>query len=326
MKAMKFIDKPIQVWNRFWFEEISAYPIAALRVMLAFYVAIRFAAMAEQVPLFFSEQGVYVPLGIVDLAPSPLVAYCLYGLTLLFAIAVAVGFRTLVSSCALFVLVTYHYLLNLAATGCSFDRLLIVYLFLFCFQDTGVVWSLDAHARPAGRTTVRAWLTRLIAIHLVLFYIACGLHKALLPAWQTGEILRYTWSANWASPLALTFVRLDWPRSFYDLIARTTIVFELSAPLLFVRSIDLRFKFGGAQTRIYIPYVQAIYMAFGITFHIMVWAFMNLPQFMLCPMVYPLFMEPEKLRSFLERFVARISRPRTDAQEQSSQKAASSTP
>ncbi len=58
-------------WYRLWFEPIAAYPLAAFRIAFGCYLLAYLLEYAFVVDLAFSNEGVYSPFLIPDLAPSP---------------------------------------------------------------------------------------------------------------------------------------------------------------------------------------------------------------------------------------------------------------
>jgi hypothetical protein len=362
--------KIVSCWNDFWFGEISAYPIAAYRILLGVYLFLYLGASAPNVALLFSSEGVYSPFLIPDIAPPAWLAWILYSATMMLAVAFTFGYRTRVITPALFVLFLYHFLLNIAVKACSYDRLILLSLALMCFGETDKVWSrtsasnrqkalgnanefvavseskkeiqgergesnadveaiaenqasetqaehesnLENRIKPTSEAVrdsesktengvkakpgpmeerqpkVSAWLTRLLALHLALFYLMTGLFKLLSPGWQNGEIIRGVMSSVYASSAGFMALSCNVPNQVFDLMALGVILFELSCPFFFfVRRLQLNLTIGALPCSIKIDHVQQWFFLCGFLFHAGVWLFMQLPQFMICPAGYVLF-------------------------------------
>ncbi len=298
-------------WNDFWFAKVSAYPIAAYRILLGIYLLFYLGAAAPNVALLFSQEGVYSPFLIPDIAPPAWLAWVLYSLTISLTVAFTVGYRTKLITPFLFLFFLYHFLLNIAVKACSYDRLLIMSLALMCFSDCNRVWSLARGNKKADfvEPKVSAWVTRLLALHLAIFYLMTGLFKALSPAWHTGEVLRGVMSSVYAS--AAGFMVLSWkpPAEFFNLMAAALIVFELSCPFFFfVRRLELNINVGNVLLAVKIQHIQLWFFLCGLCFHIGVWIFMQLPQFMICPIGYVLFLDGDELHDVLLQLWRQIRR------------------
>src|ERR1700730_7504736 len=103
------LRKLVDWWSDFWFGPISAYPISALRILFGIYLFIFLAWSLPFVPLLYSRDGVYSPLFVPDIAPSPAVAWLLYSITLALCIAFTVGYKTGIVTPLLTILFLYHF-------------------------------------------------------------------------------------------------------------------------------------------------------------------------------------------------------------------------
>jgi hypothetical protein len=285
----------IWAWDSFWFQRISPYPIAAFRVTFGLYMLIYFLTFLPNIELFFSNQGVYAPFaasynlpwpisdGLVYLsnapnwAPSVQVAWFLYLCTLVLMLAFIVGYRTKLVTPLLFNFYLYHFFLSLAVKNCSYDRLIIIFFCMLCFGELDRVWSVGP---KNPNNTVSAWLTRLICLQVTLFYFGTGFYKLLTPYWHHGEILTMTLTSNWGTSAAFWLVNLGLPMWVFDLMTWSLVAFELSCGFLF-----------------YIRKIQKWVFVLGLIFHLSVWIFLNIPEFILCPITYVIFMPPEELKS-----------------------------
>jgi len=286
-------------WTNFWFAEISPYPIALFRVLFGIYLLVYFLGSCTNVPLFYSNEGVYTPLFIPDIAPAPWVAWILYLITVILIGAFAVGYRMKVVAPLAFVFYMYHFCLNIGSRACSYDRLVIMAFVMLCLAPSDQVLSFPKKAALSDpRPTTSAWATRLLAIHICLFYFSTGLYKELSPGWHSGEIIKGVMSSNFSSDLAFAVVRLNLPSFVYDFLALSVIVYEFACPIGFaVRDISFTTPFSPKRLRI--KGVQYYFFVGGLLLHIGIWMFMQIPQFLICPVFYALFMPEKDIKRFL---------------------------
>jgi hypothetical protein len=257
----------------------------------------------------FSQEGVYTPFLIPDIAPPAWLAWWLYILAMMLIAAFTAGYKTKLITPVLFLLFLYHFFLNIAVKACSYDRLLLVSLALMCFADSNRVWSLACGNNKAdsGEPKVSAWVTRLLALHLAIFYLMTGLFKLLSPGWHSGEVLRGVMSSVYASGAG--FVVLGWkpPAELFDLMAASLIVFELTCPFFFfIRRLELSITINQSLLSITFEHVQRWFFLCGLSFHLGVWMFMQLPQFMICPIGYVLFVEGNELHDLVHQLWRQI--------------------
>lgn len=294
-----------RLWNGYWFEEISPYPIAAFRILFGLFLFWYFARHVAHVPLLFSNEGVYVPYAMPDYAPGPIPAWMMFTFTLIVNICFIIGWRTQVVSSVLFLCYLYYFFLNFALPNYSYDRVNIQFLLILLFTDFGPAWSLtEDQAQKNGRTskfTVTAWATRLLAFDVAIMYFGSGLWKVFNPSWRTGEIIKYTYLGLWGTPQSMWFVRLQWPGWFYDGLVFGVIAFELSLGFL-----------------LYWKRSRTIAVILGTIFHLSNWFFLDIPEFMAFVAVYVLFLDGEQVKragdyftSLWRRFLRRPLGPAT---------------
>jgi hypothetical protein len=276
-------------WERFWFEELEPYGLAAFRIFFGMFLLAYFVSLASHVEVLFSNRGVYLPVVLPDIAPPPLVAWCLFIGTLVVIVLFIVGWRTRVLTPVLLVLFLYHFGLNLAVRNTAYDRLILIILLLSCFAQLDHAWSVGRHWREEP---VRAWAPRLIGMQLALLYLGSGLWKLISPAWQSADMLRLTLVGPWGSDAAFAFVRLGWPRWVYGVLTLSVIVFELLAPFA-----------------LYSRRWQKTAIVFGSGFHVTIALLLNLPQFLVCVAVYPLFLEAADVRKLFTDRLRRRGEP-----------------
>jgi len=285
-------------WTNFWFAEISPYPIALFRLLFGIYLLLYFLGSCTNVPLFYSNEGVYSPLFIPDIAPAPWIAWALYSITVVLIVAFTVGYRMKVVAPLAFGFFMYHFCLNIGARACSYDRLAVMAFILLCIAPSDQVLSLG-NKKIGATPTTSAWATRLLAIHICLFYLSTGLYKALSPGWQNGgEVIKGVMSSNFSSNLAFAVMRLKLPSVIFDFLAFSTVAFEFTCPIGFATR-DIRIKTAFSNNELRLKGVQYYFFFAGIIFHIGIWIFMQLPQFLICPIFYVLFIPPSEIERFL---------------------------
>ncbi len=297
-------------WTGFWFAEMSAYPMALFRLLFGCYLLIYFLGGLNYISLFYSNLGVYCPMFIPDVAPSPAVAFILYCTTVLLILALIAGYRVRIVAPLLLIFYLYHFCLNIWVRACSYDRLIAMALIILCLAPSDQVLSVTAGKRQTViDPAVSAWPARLLALHICLFYLSTGLYKMLSPDWHTGEILKGVMTSEFSSDLAFAVVGLKLPSFLFDIMAVSVISFELLCPFGFlIRDISIKLAF--SQTTMQLQRVQYYFFLAGILFHTGIAIFMQIPQFFICPVFYVLFMPASDIRNLLRRAQERFSRVR----------------
>ncbi len=296
-----FFDHLVKCWITFWFSEMSAYPMALFRLLFGCYLLVYFLGGLNHISLFYSNIGVYCPMLIPDVAPSPAAAVILYSITVVLIMALIAGYRVRIVGPLVLIFYFYHFCLNIWVRACSFDRLIVMALIILCLAPSDQVLSVTARKREtATEPTVSAWPAKLLALHICLFYLSTGLYKLLSPDWHTGEILKGVMSSLYSSDLSFAVVSLKLPSFLYDIMAASVIVFELLCPIGFLIR-DLSIKLAFFQTTIQLRRVQYYFFLGGILFHTGIWLFMQIPQFFICPVFYVLFMPASDIRHLVRR-------------------------
>jgi len=295
-----------ECWTGFWFAEMSAYPMALFRLLFGCFLLVYFLGGLNYISLFYSNIGVYCPLFIPDVAPSPPAAVILYFMTVVLILALIVGYRIRVVGPLLLIFYLYHFCLNIGTRACSYDRLVLMALVILCLAPSDQVLSVTSRKRQTViEPTVSAWPAKLLALHLCLFYFSTGLYKLLSPDWNTGEIVKGVMSSLHSSDIAFAVVGLKLPLFLFHITAASVIIFELLCPIGFlIRNVSIKLAF--LQTTIQLRRVQYYFFLAGILFHTGIWIFMQIPQFFICPVFYVLFMPAGDIRHLVrcvgERF------------------------
>jgi hypothetical protein len=306
----QFFKYLAECWTGFWFAGMSPYPMALFRLLFGCYLLIYFLGGLNHISLFYSNAGVYCPMFIPDVAPSPIVAFILYYTTVVLILALIAGYRVRIVAPLLLIFYLYHFCLNIWVRACSYDRLVAMALLILCLAPSDEVLSVTARKRQTLiDPTVPAWPARLLALHICLFYFSTGLYKVLSPDWHTGAIIKGVMTSEYSSDLAFAVVGLKLPSFLFDIMAVSVIIFELLCPFGFlIRDISIKLAF--SKTTIRLRRVQYYFFLAGILFHIGISLFMQIPQFFICPVFYVLFMPVDDIRNMLRSAQERFSRVR----------------
>lgn len=286
----------LAAWNQWWFTPEPGHRLAAFRILFGIYLLCYFGSFAPKVTILFSTAGVYTPWLVGDIALPPVGAVALYALTMAVIGAFTVGLRTRWLTPLLLGCYLYFWLLNLAVKNTAYDRLNLIILATLCFAELDAVWAVLPSRRrnPHEEPRVLPWAGQLIALQLCFLYFGAGLWKFCAPAWQAGEMMKWTLLGPWGTPAAFAFARLGPPDWFWDLLTQGVILFELAAPFtFFVR-------------RLRLPTALV-----GILFHLGIGVLLNIPEFLNCVAAYVVFWPAEDLRRSGEFLASRLNRLRT---------------
>lgn len=285
-------------YDAFWMNEASGLRLGCFRILFALYLLAYLAVLAPHVVVMFSNQGVYAPYLVPDLAPSPAVAWLLFCAMPVLAASILVGYRTELSALLLLALYLHHYFLQLAVKQSSFERLIILYLAILSLAGSGQRLGLDGLRAPAARL---AWAERLIAAQSVFLYTGSGLWKLLNPTWHSGALLQSTFQGMWATPLAFEIAGLGLPVAAWAAASWSIIALELLlGPLLIWRK------------------TRALAVLLATVFHLGNWLLLFIPEFLVCVTALVVFLDERTLERALEyansalRRLASFRRPRPD--------------
>jgi len=286
------VQRLARAYDAFWMAESGGLRLGIFRIAFGLYLLSYLAALAPNVVVLFSNEGVYAPYLVPDLAPSPAIAWLLFGAMILLSVCVVVGYRTELSALALLALYLHHYFLQLAVKQSSFERLIILYLAILTLAGSGQRVGLDGCWARAPRL---AWAERLIAAQSVFLYTGSGLWKLVNPAWHSGALLKSTFQGMWATPLAFSIARIDMPSWLWTAGSWMVIALELSlGPLLRMR-----------RTR-------RLALVLALLFHLGNWVLLFIPEFLVCVCALIVFIEDSTLQRWLDALPFR-RQPRADA-------------
>jgi vitamin K-dependent gamma-carboxylase len=278
------IAKLARGYDAFWMSEGSGLPLGFFRVGFALYMLVYLGVLAPHVTVLFSDQGVYAPYLVPDLAPPPAVAWLLFGAMLALCVSLLAGYRSELSAALLLVLYLHHYFLQLAVKQSSFERLIILYLAILALAGSGQRLGLDGVRAPGPRLL---WAPRLIAAQSMFLYSGSGLWKLLSPAWHSGAVLESAFQGMWATPLAFKVAQAGLPEAAWTALAWSVVALELAlGPLLLWR-----------RTRL-------LAVVLATLFHVGNWVLLFIPEFLLCVVALVVFVDDAKI----ERIGSRLTR------------------
>ncbi|MDX1920553.1 MAG: hypothetical protein SFU25_07475, partial [Candidatus Caenarcaniphilales bacterium] len=129
-------------------------------------------------------------------------------------------------------------------------------------------------------------LTKLLCLQVSLFYFGAGIFKLFQPVWSNGEILEMNMASNWGTPLSFWLLNLNLPSAFYDLATLGVVWLETLFGIL-----------------LWIKPIQKYVFTIGIFFHLSVWLLLSIPEFMLCPFTYVLFVDGNIIEKLGDKIV-----------------------
>jgi hypothetical protein len=260
-------------WLKTWFRKLPIINFSVFRTFVGIYLFIFFLWSAPRVELLFSSKGIYSPFLISNIAPDKVIAYALYTLTLVVCILYSVGYKFKIISWLMLVLFFYYFLLNFGVKACTYERVIFIFLFILACGSVDI---------DAQNKHVQSWVVILLKLYVAFFYFSTGTYKLLIPAWHSGMVLKGAMTSLFGSEAGYWLLDLNLPELFFDLSAWGIIAFELICGFAF-----------------YSKRYQKIFFSIGFIFHISVWIFMQLPQFMILPCAYVLFIDPSELSKII---------------------------
>lgn len=291
------LSRIFRLWDEFWFSDVSPMCLAVFRILFGL-LLLQFALFL--LPDLFTwygpkaiisansiaEANPTVVLDLLNMAPkSVLWMLCVYGIFIVAAICLALGFCSRLACAICFVMLTtfYHHNPYLLNSGDSLMRLLAFWLI---FTDSGAMWSIDdqlAKRKPnyKPKEKVAGWGIRCLQLQLVIVYYHAFVTKS--PGWV------------WANGSAVYFA------SRLDNLARFP--FPLDPNIDWISSIwtwgTLFIEFA-LFTLIWVKELRYYMLALALCLHLCIDWTMNIPQFewvMMATLV--LFVYPNDLLAFL---------------------------
>ncbi len=145
------------------------------------------------------------------------------------------------------------------------DQVRTIALFSLMLCPCGAAWSLDSwyarrRGRPNGPVYVYPWPLRLLFLQMVCIYFCNGVYKVMGADWMAGASLYHVWC-----DLALTrfsYAQMPIPYALTRVASWTVFAWELSFPVL-----------------VLVKWTRVPALLFGVTFHLGIFATMELGGF-----------------------------------------------
>jgi hypothetical protein len=272
---MRNIKLLIVLWEKFWFRKIPSVNIQIFRLLFGIYLFIYFAWSFPNIELFFSNQGIYSTLFVPsEIAPNIIVAWLIYSFTLLVCLLYAIGYKFRIISWLMLFLFIYYFVLNIGVKACTYERLIFIFLLIMALSSFDIT-------KHKPNKLISAWSQRILTLYISFFYIDTGLYKLLIPAWHSSLVIKGAITGIYGSQVGYWLLNLGLPNIFFDISSWGIIIFELSGFMFFSRK------------------YQKLFFVLGFFFHLSVGILMSLPQFMILPCAYILFVNPSEVKNII---------------------------
>ncbi len=291
---MKLRD--VRHWLDHWaLRTAPPHVLAIFRIAFGLFLLLYWGLRLPHVPMMFSVEGLLLP-NIPGLAPSwmqtlfhptPLWAWITYAAMMTSLVLFTVGALFRPATFVAIVLYFYYWQLSLHLLPTSFDRLFGFTFFVLLFSGADRTFSLRMWWREGSWMAwepISVLPQRILALQITATYWGVGWQKMVLPDWQGGEMLPYSFVGTWGTPVAYWMVRQNWPMEFYDWSVLTVMAFEFFLP------------FG-----LWVPGWRWFFYAGGLIFHSLIWIFLDIWWFMVLVPAYIVFFEPEAIAVFLQK-------------------------
>jgi hypothetical protein len=207
---------PIRAWSRFFFEPVSARPLAVFRIIYGLMMIVYLALMVDEFDYWYTGSGFlrgievreaagplrFSPLQYVEDSLTPRLV--LAG-TFAAALGLTLGWRTRWMNFALYLGLLTLYHRNIASSGGT-DAVPLILAFHLMLCPSGAAYSLDARRRsgmadrnvgPTGMAdrnvgpTIVPWGLRLLQVQLCVIYFQSCAVKCQGPTWSNGTAVHY---------------------------------------------------------------------------------------------------------------------------------------
>ncbi len=242
---MKLLDRFAASWDEFFFRPIDVRFVDAFRIGYAAILLVNVLAYLPFVSMWWGRQGA-VPLEVARTLIDPdtltiftwlpqtdAVLWTCYGLFLLQAVLLLVGYKSRLQAVCLYVWMTsFQHRLHMINDG--EDILFRLFGLLLIFMPIGQSRSLDARLRGSSSEVVKkpAWALRLVQFQTALVVICAGWEKWLGAEWLDGTAMYYV------SRLDDLYGRFPVPSALLEsmpmlqALTWATLVGEIAAPIL----------------------------------------------------------------------------------------------
>ncbi len=229
-----------------WFAPAPAERLAAVRIFVgAFAVMWVGGRLAESYAVAQLGASHWKPIGVTKILAEPLppgvtLAIAIVTTVLLVAFTLGAAYRFTAPAAAIGILWTLTYR-NSYGMVFHTENLLVLHVIALACAPAADAWAIDRRATTQP-VAGYGWVLKLMAAITAVTYVLAAIAKLRLAgvAWLDGEQLRNQIAidnlrkallGDWIAPLATPF--LDHPSGF-TIFSVTTIVLELSAPIVFV--------------------------------------------------------------------------------------------
>ncbi len=255
------ILRVFRAWDRFFFTEVDARRLAALRIGTGLFAFLSLLDLAPLIELHYSDAGwlpvswtLEQPIGagftLLHAITSPLWAKVFLGVALAAALSMALGFHARVASWATFIaLVSFQQRNPLLYYGG--DAVLRLLAFSVALGPSGRAWSIDVwrsrHQRPVtwAPATTPVWPIRLIQIQIAVIYFVSGFAKLHGATWLDGSALAIVLAHPGFSRFDIASLATWAPVTLLlKTMTRLTLVWELAFPFLVCSQIGRRLALG----------------------------------------------------------------------------------
>jgi len=197
---------PIRAWNRFFFEPVSARPLAVFRIVFGLLVLGYLALMIEEFDYWYTGTGLlqgreaqeaaqplrFSPLQYVG---DPITPRLVLAGTFAAALGLVLGWRTRLMSLALYLGLLALYHRNIASSGGP-DAVPVILAFHLMLCPSGAAYSLDARraarrGEVADEPQIGPWGLRLLQMQLCLIYFQSCVLKCQGANWPDGSAVHY---------------------------------------------------------------------------------------------------------------------------------------
>lgn len=259
-------------WTQFFFRSIEPTQYATLRIGLGFLILIYLLELLRFYTLHFSPEGwlgsrqdLFLDnsgsWSILFLVDSETAAYLLFLSAIGCSIAFTLGYKTSLSGwCTLIALVSLWNRNPLILDGD--DAVLRIMLFYLLLSPCGSALSIDSRFSQQTKKA-EIWPLRLIQLQLAFIYFVSGWVKFYSPQWDNGTVLQYV------------LVHPEYSRwDFSQLLIYPFFLYCLNAIAFSIKWWELLFPILLIHRK-----TRFLCLSVGVTFHLGLFAFMNLRWF-----------------------------------------------
>ena len=141
-------------------------------------------------------------------------------------------------------------------------------------------------------STVSLVTQRILCFQIAILYLGTGVFKLVVPAWSSGAVLKAALMGEYGTSLGHWLTRQPFMiDGVVDAIVVIVIAIEILMPVA-----------------LYLRVTQKWAFLVGAGFHIFNGVFLDLPQFYIVILAYPLFLPPAEVKSGVQRALGWISR------------------